>query len=310
MVVRGRSQAPRSTRSRRDRAQPSDDRRPGGGPLRARAQPRRQPHHRRHAALRAGDPPDTRRQRRPRPAGWQRSDRGGDHARARDRAARSSTHQHKRRRGPTARSLGAPTQHAARCTRSLAARGSVLDDRRHRQRRRRHCARGPADLRHRYDRSTAPRPHSRHRYRSHDREPQRCDGQIPRGGTRRGSQPRSGTIAERSRRAAVAPPTNICPHPSTPWIPLVEHDHIIGQRHIRSGRYHATVKPLKLQPVLGLRVVRIRPRISRDAAAHLAQLELGLELLHPIESHPPLTRHRSRHLQLPVGRTRPTPTGR
>ena len=50
--------------------------------------------------------------------------------------------------------------------------------------------------------------------------------------------------------------------------------------------------------------------ISRDAAAHLAELELGLKLLHPIESHPPLTRHRSRHLQLPVGRTRPTPTGR
>ena len=53
------------------------------------------------------------------------------------------------------------------------------------------------------------------------------------------------------------------PHPSTPWIPLVEHDHIIGQRHIRSGRYHATVRPLKLQPVLELRVVRIRSRISQ-----------------------------------------------
>ena len=89
-----------------------------------------------------------------------------------------------------------------------------------------------------------------------------------------------------------------------------EHDHIIGQRHIRSGRYRATVKPIELQLVLGLRVVRIRPRLSCDAAAHLAQLELGLKLLHPIESHPPLTRHRSRHLQLPVGRTRPTPTGR
>ena len=143
-----------------------------------------------------------------------------------------------------------------------------------------------------------------------DREPQRRDGQIPRGGTRRRSQPRSGTIAERPRREPVAPPTNIPPHPSTPWIPLVEHDHIIGQRHIRSGRYRSTVRPLELQPGLGLRVVRIGARISRDAAAHLAQLEPGLKLLHPIESHPPLTRHRSRHLQLPVGRTRRTPTGR
>jgi hypothetical protein len=117
-------------------------------------------------------------------------------------------------------------------------------------------------------------------------------------------------MAERPRREPVAPPTDIPPHPSTPWIPLVEHDHIIGQRHIGSGRYHATVKPIKLQSVLGLRVVRISSRLSPDAAAHLAELEPGLELLHPIESHPPLTRHRSRHLQLPVGRTRPTPTGR
>ena len=50
--------------------------------------------------------------------------------------------------------------------------------------------------------------------------------------------------------------------------------------------------------------------IPSDPAAHLAQLELGLELLEPIQSDPPLTRHRSRHLQLPVARTRPTSTGR
>ena len=137
------------------------DRRPGGGPLRARAQPGRQPHHRRHAALRAGDAPGTRRQRRSRTAGWQRSDRRGDHARARDRAARSSTHRQQRRRGPAASSLGAPTQHAAG-SHTVAG-----------------CARAPSwviacivsagvvtalvvelDLRRGYHRSAAPRPRS------------------------------------------------------------------------------------------------------------------------------------------------------
>ena len=66
----------------------------------------------------------------------------------------------------------------------------------------------------------------------------------------------------------------------------------------------------ELQPALDLNVVGIRSSIPSDPAAHLAQLELGVELRQPIQSHPPLTRHRSRYLRLPVARARPTSTGR
>ena len=132
VVLRGRSQTPRTAPSRTDRARPAHIRRAGGGPLRARAQPRRQPHDRRHAALPAGDPPGARRQRRSRAVRSRRSDRRGDHARARDRAARSR-HQRQRlathRTGPAAGSLAAPTQHAADSTPSPAAPVSALGDR-------------------------------------------------------------------------------------------------------------------------------------------------------------------------------------
>ena len=133
LVVRGRSQTPRPTRSRRDRARPAHDRRAGGGPLRARAQPRRQPHHRRHAALRAGDRPGNA------TAATLSGMPAGDAPTAEEIMRALETEQHAAAPtsrngadGPAAGSLGAPTQHAAGSTRSPAARGSVLGDRLHR----------------------------------------------------------------------------------------------------------------------------------------------------------------------------------
>ena len=85
----------------------------------------------------------------------------------------------------------------------------------------------------------AAKPLCRPRYSSPDRRAHRGrDGQIPRRGARRGSQPRYGTTGGHSRAAAVASPTNTRPSHSAPpiRIPLVEHDHIIDERHIRSGR--------------------------------------------------------------------------
>ena len=212
---------------------------------------------------------------------------------------------------PRPGSLGAPTQHAAGCTRSLAARGSVLDDRLHRQRRRRHCARGPAwppapvrPLRRRPGHAlatdtaatTASLSAATARFLAVEHAADRNLGpaRSPSARAARQSRHRQTSLHTPARRGSPSSSTTTSSASGT--------SEAVDTTQ-QSG-------PSSSSPSSGSASSGSGQGISRDAAAHLAELELGLELLHPIESHPPLTRHRSRHLQLPVGRTRPTPTGR
>ena len=256
-----------------------------------------------------GTAPETRRQRRSRAAGWRRSDRRGDHARARDRAARSTTDQHQRRRGLSAGSLGAPTQHAAGWARSLATRSSVRDDRLHRQRRRYHCARAPAGLRRRYDRSTAPRPRAvtgtaattaslntataRFLAEEHAADRKLVPARSPRTRAARLSRHRQTSLHPPARRASTSS-SNTTHRPAAHPKRSIPRNSQPPQAPARPRAPHRQDQ-VKASPTT-------QPHTSPSPNKNSAP--------HPIQSHPPLTRHRSRHLQLPVGPTRPTPTGR
>ena len=294
------------------RARPAHLRRARGRPLRARAQPRRQPHRRRHAALPARGPPGARRQRRSRPARSQRSDRRGDHACARGRAARSSSQQQQRTaRNDDPRPIHSPhqpTRTAGRHTARYAPRRWVIACIR-----RRRChgrARGRARVRNGYHPARAPRaarspPGQQPRPRTHAGG----DEPIPRRGARRGSHAQPRRPTEFPRRGPGRS------HPRQ--TPLRISTHAAGSPPASTAHHRQAAHPKRSIPrnrpahqaPAGPRTPRRQDRVTipSDPAAQLAQLELGLELLHPIQSSPQITGHRSRHLQLPVARTRPSP---